>query len=219
MPDSRDLNAEHARAAAELAADVGVEHVANVYAKALLDTTERTGRTNAVVEEFDSLVADVLDRFPKLETVLDSTLILPEEKEVLLDKIFGGRATPVLVHFLKVVARHGRLDCLRAIHCQTHVLLDQLRHRIPVRLTTATPIDSAMVRQIVEQLRAAIGGEPVLEQHVDPSLIGGAVLRVGDMVHDGSIANQLKILREQIRDRSAHEIQSRRDRFRNTTGN
>ena len=46
--------------------------------------------------------------------------------------MFGGRVSPVLVNFLKVVARHGRLDCLRAIHCQTHVLYDRLRNRIPV---------------------------------------------------------------------------------------
>ena len=55
-----------------------------------------------------------------------------------------------------------------------------------------------MVRRIVEDLRAKLGGEPVLEQQTDPELIGGAVLRVGDMVYDGSIANQLQNLRQQI---------------------
>ena len=60
-----------------------------------------------------------------------------------------------------------------------------------------------------------LGGEPLVEQVVDPTVIGGAVLRVGDVVYDGSVANQLQILRQQMIDRSVHEIQSRRDRFRN----
>ena len=52
-----------------------------------------------------------------------------------------------------------------------------------------------------------------------PALIGGAVLRVGDVVYDGSIANQLQIIRQEMIDRSVDEIQSRRDRFRNPAGN
>lgn len=213
MVEPRDT-AEHARVAAQMEADVGAEHIADVYAKGLLDATEQTGQTAVVVEEFDAVMAEVLDRFPKLEAVLNSVLVRPDEKEALLDRTLGGRVSPVLVHFLKVVARHGRLDCLRAIHCQTHDLYDQLRHRIPVRLTTAAPVDPTLARRIVETLREKLDGEPVIEQQTDPSLIGGAVLRLGDVVYDGSIANQLKNLRQQIGDRSAHEIQSRRNRFR-----
>ena len=145
MSESRDITAEHARTAAQMEADVGAEHVADVYAKALLDTTERTGQTEAVIADFDAIVAEMVDRFPKLEAVLDSILVSPEEKAALIDKILGGRVSPVLVNFLKVVARHCRLDCLRAIHLQTHALYDKLRSRIPVRLTTAAPVDPAMV--------------------------------------------------------------------------
>ncbi len=61
-------------------------------------------------------------------------------------------------------------------------------------------------------------GEPVLDERVDPGVIGGIVVRIGDTVYDGSIANQLENLRQQIIDRSAHEIQSRRDRFRSPAG-
>jgi F-type H+-transporting ATPase subunit delta len=215
MAESRDVTAEDARTAAQMEAEVGAEHVANVYAKALLDATERTGQTAVVVDELDAVMAEVIDRYPKLEAVFGSALVRPEEKAALIDKTFGPRVSPVLVHFLKVVARHGRLDCLRAIHLQTHARYDELRHRIPVQLTTAAPVDPAMARRIVDGLRRKLDGEPVLEQRTDPTLIGGAVLRVGDVVYDGSIATQLENLRQQISDRSAHEIQSRRDRFRN----
>jgi len=219
MSESRDITAEHARAAAQMEADAGVEHIADVYAKGLLAATERAGQTAAVIDEFDAVMTEVIGRFPKLEAVLDSILVLPEEKVALIDKTLGGRVSPMLVNFLKVVARHGRLDCLRAIHCQAHAAYDRLRRRIPVRLTTAEPISADMAARIVENLRGKLEGEPIIEQLVDPSLIGGAVLRVGDMIYDGSIANQLQNLRRKVSDRSAHEIQSRRDRFRNPAGN
>ena len=80
-------------------------------------------------------------------------------------------------------------------------------------------MSAAAVEHIAESLRAKLGGEPIFQQETDPSLIGGAVLRIGDTVYDGSIANQLQNLRQQMIERSAHEIQSRRDRFRNPAGN
>ncbi len=219
MAESKDLTAEHARTAAQIEADVGVEHVARVYAKALVDTTERSGTTAEVVDEFDTIMAEVARRFPKLEAVLASALVSPEEKSGVIDRVFQGRVSPLLVNFLKVVARHDRLGCLRAIHCETHAMIDRLRNRIPVRLTTAEPIDAAEARQIADRLREKLGGDPVFQQEIDPSLIGGAVLRIGDTVYDGSVANQLHNLRQQMIERTAHEIQSRRDRFRNPAGN
>lgn len=219
MSESRDITAEHARVAAEMQAEVGAEHIADVYAKALLDATEGAGQSATVVEEFDAVIAEVIDAFPKLEAVLDSILVLPEEKAALIGRTLAGRVSPILINFLKVVARHGRLDCLRAIHCQTHVAYDKLRRRVPVRLTTATPVSAEMAAKIIAELRVKLDGEPVVEQEVDPSLIGGAVLRVGDVIYDGSIANQLQNLRQQISERSAHEIQSRRDRFGYSAGN
>lgn len=219
MAESKDITAEHARTAAQIEADVGVEHIADVYAKALLDTTERAGSTAVVLEEFDAVVAEVLNQYPKLEAVLASVLVSPEEKSALIDSVLKSHVSATFVNFLKVVARHGRLDCLRAIHCAMHAMYDKLRNRIPVQLTTATPLSAESAAHIADSIRAKLGGEPIFQQVTDPSLIGGAVLRIGDTVYDGSIANQLNILRQQMLDRSAHEIQSRRDRFRNPAGN
>jgi F-type H+-transporting ATPase subunit delta len=219
MSESKDITAEHARTAAQIEADVGVEHIADVYAKALLDTTEQAGATASVLDEFDTVITEVLGAFPKLEAVLASVLVSPEEKSALIDRVLRSRVSTTLVNFLKVVARHGRLDCLRAIHCAAHAMYDKLRNRITVQLTTAAPLSAESAAHIADGIRAKLGGEPVFQQVTDPSLIGGAVLRVGDTVYDGSIANQLHILRQQMLDRSAHEIQSRRDRFRNPAGN
>ncbi len=152
MPESSDITARDARTAAQMEGEVGAEHIAGVYARGLLGATEHAGQTAAVVEEFDALMAEVVGHFPKFRAVLDSVLVLPEEKETLIERVFGGRVSPTMVNFFKVVARHGRLDCLPAIHYQTHVLYDRLRNRIPVTLTTAAPASPEMIRRIIDDL-------------------------------------------------------------------
>jgi F-type H+-transporting ATPase subunit delta len=74
-------------------------------------------------------------------------------------------------------------------------------------------------QQLSETLRGMLGGQPVLVVNTRPELIGGIVLRVGDTVYDGSVATRLARIRDQMIDRSVHEIQSGRDRFGSAEGN
>jgi F-type H+-transporting ATPase subunit delta len=194
--------------------EVGVERVAAVYAEAFLGAAAKEGPVPERIDELDSLVADVLDQFPALETVLASGLVAHEEKVALLDRLLGSRASPHLLRFLKVVSRHGRLDCLRAIRREVHRAFERMQGRVSVRVTTATPLEDAAAGRLVDSLRKTLEGEPVLQRVVDPGVLGGVVVRVGDTIYDASLAAQLESLRQQILDRSAHEIQSRRDRFR-----
>src|SRR5271169_1755612 len=103
MAESRDVTAEDARTAAQIEADVGVEHIADVYAKGLLDATEHAGATAAVIEEFDSFMTEILGQYPRFEAILASALVSPEDKSAAIDRVLSGRASAILVNFLKVV--------------------------------------------------------------------------------------------------------------------
>jgi F-type H+-transporting ATPase subunit delta len=199
--------------------DVGAYHLGMVYAKALLGATENAGNTDEVLTELDALVDEVLHRHPQIDAALATAMINDEDKAAIIDRVFAGRVTTVFLNFLKVVAGHGRGDCLRAIRKAVHDLLDEQRGRVRVKLTTAAPIDQEITQRIENQLRASLQGEPVLARFVDPDLISGIVLRVGDTVFDGSVASRLEQIRQQMIHRSVHEIQRRRDRFSPPTGN
>ena len=218
---AKDSQANDARYAAEADPDVGREHVGNVYAEALLAAAQKAGSLDEAMEAFGSLVDDVLSAFPAFEDILSSRLVSHEEKVEILDRVFGAKTDtlPLFLDFLKVVSHHERLDCLRDIHRQAHVRFNEIRRRVPVRLTTPVAIDEKLALQVKENIRKLIGGEPILRCDVDPELIGGAVLRIGDTIYDGSIAAALRNTAQQMIDRSVHEIQSRRDRFSNSAGN
>jgi F-type H+-transporting ATPase subunit delta len=213
MSEADDITARDARAAEKFSPDVGREQIGEIYARALLGAAQKAGQTAAVMDELDAVVEEALAANPKLETVLASPLIGQEEKTALLDRVFQPRISGLLLNFLKVVSRHGRLDCLRAIRHEARKLYDETLGNVRVRITTATAVAPEQAEQITAALSASLGRRPILETVVDPALVGGAVLRIGDTVYDGSVANQLQQIRQQMIDRSVHEIQSRRDSF------
>jgi len=199
--------------------DVGDESIAAVYAKALMSATEAAGQTDIVLAQLDSFITDVLDKLPRLDSILSSRLISADEKIAILDKAIGQEAARLFVSFLKVLAKNGRLDSLRAVRREARKIVDRIRGRVPVHVTTAVEIDGGLQQQLTIALRGMLGAEPVLQVSTRPDLIGGLVLRIGDTVYDGSIATRLARLREHMIDRSVHEIQSGRDRFSIAEGN
>lgn len=201
------------------AVNVGAQQVAGVYAKALVGAAQKADRLDELVVELRDFLATVLDPFPKFEEVLGSALVAHEEKSQMLDRLFASKLSATMLDFLKVVSRHGRLDVLRAIAGEVERQYDELRGRIRVQLHTATPLADGAAGNLATSLRKLLGGEPDVEASVDPALIGGVVLRVGDTVYDGSVARQLAQVRQQMINRSVHEIQSRRDRVRHSGGN
>ncbi|MCL2349311.1 MAG: ATP synthase F1 subunit delta, partial [Planctomycetaceae bacterium] len=208
---SKPIPEQDALFAAEFAADVTVEKIAAVYAEAFLNAVEaKKEPVDDAVDEFDSLVRDVLDRNKKFDAILKSVVIQPDVKLGVVDRVFSGKASATFLSFLKVLAKHARLDLLRVIRLEIHKLNDKRKGRIPVIVTTATEMPAEAFAGLAGRLRAKLGGEPVIQNQIDPNVLGGIVIRVGDTIYDASIATQLLNVRQNMIDRSAHEIQSRR---------
>ena len=205
--------------AAEFNADVSREKIAEVYAEALAGACDAVQADfDSVLEEFASLFADVFAAWPKLEEIFNSAMVSAGEKSRILDEILGS-SSEMFRNFLKTVNRRGRLDLLRDMYRQCAVLSRRRHGHVAVQITTAAPLDETVRESLVAQLRKLVKGEPDITAVVDPETIGGIIVRVGDTLFDASIATQLKNVRQQMIDRSAHEIQSRRKRFSNTEGN
>ncbi|HEY2840801.1 MAG TPA: ATP synthase F1 subunit delta [Pirellulales bacterium] len=199
--------------------DPASQQVATIYAKALLAATAASGQSGAALDELSAIQRDVFQAYPKLSEILASAFIDVDEKLGILDRTFGGRVSPVVMNFLKVLAKHDRLAVLKDLIQVARDLYIKQQGQLSVEVTTATPLSDSQTAQIQQQLRALLGAEPVLSPQIKPELIGGVVLRVGDTVYDGSVAAQLADMRGRIINRSVHEIQSRRDRFSNSAGN
>jgi F-type H+-transporting ATPase subunit delta len=193
--------------------DTGQQYLASVYAKALLAASENAGETEAVLEGLQSLVDDVLEQAPGLESTLASPRVPLEAKEKMLQAAFAGRTPATFLTFLKVICRRGRFDCLRAILRATRKQYNELRNRVEVQVSTADPLNAEDLEATTNQLRIALGRDVDVQVNIVPDLIGGLVIRVGDTVYDGSVANRLKKLRDDMVAQSSQQIRSELDRF------
>ena len=168
--------------------DVTEEQIARVYAQAFLAVADKSGREAELVAEVESFVDDVLNCFPQLEQTLRSEFIDAEEKQNVLDRIFRGRASAEMLQFLKVLAVRGRLGILRAIARVLHRLHSERSGRRDVEVRVPRELDASLQDEIRDRLRKVLAAEPVLNVVVDPSLLAGLKLRVGDKVFDASAA-------------------------------
>ncbi|HND52161.1 MAG TPA: ATP synthase F1 subunit delta, partial [Pirellulaceae bacterium] len=135
------------------------------------------------------------------------------DKEQMLEKVLRGKVVGQLLDFLKVVSRHGRMDCLRAINEAAHRLNDERRGRVLVTVVTASPIDDQLLSQINSQLSAALGKQAILQTRVNPELLGGLEVRIGDKVYDGSLRTRLEKMRGDALNQAIERMRRNPDRL------
>jgi F-type H+-transporting ATPase subunit delta len=193
--------------------DAGREHLGSVYAQALLGAAEKAGVAEQIMEELESLVDDVLEKYPTLRNVLAAPKVSVEDKERFLDKALGGRASSLLINGLKVMARHGRLDCIRDVRKAYRKLLNELRGRVEVLVRVATPISDAQLGQIADKLRGMLKKDVDIKMEVRPEILGGIIVKVGDTLYDGSVIAKLDQMRSKALANTEKELRAALERF------
>jgi F-type H+-transporting ATPase subunit delta len=186
--------------------------LARTYADALLNAAAANDEMDAVVDELEELVDDVWNSQPKLVSVLASSAS-PETKDALIVKVFEGRALPTITRFLRVLNRHGRLGLLPRIAAEARSRFDVRRNRVAVTVRSAVPLDEQERQSLHGRLSAMTAATPVVRYEVNPDLLGGLVVQVGDDVFDASLRSQLNQLRRGLIEGKSHELQARREEF------
>lgn len=192
--------------------DTDQQVVGDIYAKALLGFGKQQGNSDQLVSEV-SAVVDALGELPKLKRALGSPRISWEAKSGVLEKAFQSRVSKETMNFLKVVGQRGRFNCLGAIAASASRMQDEAMGRVKAMMTTAAEVDDSVKQKVSSQLAQLLGKEVNLSAHVDPDIIGGMVVRVGDTVYDGSVKNQLEQVRSKAVKRAADAIRENLDRF------
>ena len=193
--------------------DTGAEHLGRVYAEALLAAAQAGGATDAVVDQLQALVDDVLNQHPQLAAAFASPRVDPEEKQRIIDRLFASQVHPTLLHFLKIVARRERLHYLRQIASSAVALRDERLGRLVAEVRSAVPLTEELRQAVVARLQETMRQEIVLRETVDPQLIGGLLVRIGDTVFDSSVSNRLSGMARKTRQSFARQMLENADRF------
>jgi F-type H+-transporting ATPase subunit delta len=167
--------------------------IARNYAEALFDLGGPNGRADGYAELIDA-VAGAVETTPRVQAVLMSPRVPKSEKARLLGAALEG-APREFVRFLQSLVRRGRQRYLRDIATEYQVLLDIKHNRVRAGVTLARPADQALQRDIQAALSRRLGKEVLAAFHVDPEILGGTVVRVGERIHDGSVRRRMTKLR------------------------
>lgn len=171
--------------------------VATPYATALYSAAADAGRLNEVDGELAE-IADAVRENPALARALTNPAVRGEGKSNLLAALAKGD-DPLVARFLQVLLDHRRLGDLIAIQeaFADRVRLD--RNELAVELTTAVAIDDATADKVQQQLATATGLTVTMDRTVDPTILGGVVLRVRDRLVDASLRRRLDLLGRDLR--------------------
>ena len=191
--------------------DVDVEKLAGVYAQAALDAAG-DGDTE-VLEDLQSVVSEVLDKFPEMEEIFGSALVSQGEKVGLIDRLLDSRVSTTTINFLKVLNKHDRLGLLRQVVRVAGQLWQERSNRVPVQLELAAAVDAKLQEEIAASLSKALDIEPVITTTINPALIAGFVARIGDKVYDASTRTTLERSRKAMVSRAIEAIVHHPEQF------
>jgi F-type H+-transporting ATPase subunit delta len=172
------------------------ETVARNYAEALFDLGERSGHTTQYADLMDAVAAAV-ENTPDVQSVMMSPRVPKPAKSRILAAALQG-VPREFVLFLQALVKRNRHMLLREIAVSYHDLLDLKLNRVRAAVTLARPADEALQRTITEALSRQLKKEVIPAFSVDPEILGGTVVRIGERIHDGSLRRRVVKLRRQL---------------------
>jgi F-type H+-transporting ATPase subunit delta len=167
------------------------------YARALFGTAQRKDAVDQVEEDLKS-VDQVLRQVPLLSRALRAPTIGTARKQELVRRAFATRVGDLSLRFLALVVDRGREDILSDIYAEFQRLANEQRNLLPVQVTSATELSDAERASLAQAVARRTGKQAVLEVHVDPRLLGGVILRMGDTIIDGSVRTRLNQLKQRL---------------------
>ena len=171
--------------------------IALTWAQSLLDLANEQGQTESVANDVQQL-EQLIEQNRDFADFLSSPGISNEERANALSRIFSGRVSVLQERFLQLMSERGRLSLLPEVLEAFEHLLDEQLGKIEVDVTVAARLSDSELEAVRSRVSQALGRDAVIHQYVDPDIIGGIVLRVGDQVVDASIRRQLEAMRRRL---------------------
>jgi len=173
-----------------------VDGVARRYAQAVFELARESGDLDKWSRDLDAVAAIMSD--PEIAPILKSERVRDSEKIGLLEQLLAG-VSPQGLNLARLLVKNSRVDYAEAIRLGFNAMLDSQRGIIHAGVTSAVPLGDEEKSQLISHLSEMTGGAQVdLKTNVDPAILGGIIVRIGDRLIDGSVRAKLTTLRRQL---------------------
>jgi F-type H+-transporting ATPase subunit delta len=173
-----------------------MEEIAAVYARSLFEVASEQDKLDDVRDQLGAF-ADALGENRDLQVFFFSPYFSTAEKEDGLDRVVSG-ADPTIVNFLKLLIEKHRMPALFRIRADYEAMWEDENKLLPVQITSAVELDQQVVSQLGDRIAEQTDRKVDIAADVDPDILGGIVVRVGNSVLDASVRNRLEQLRRQV---------------------
>jgi F-type H+-transporting ATPase subunit delta len=173
-----------------------MEEIAKVYARSLFEVAREQGKLDQVREQLVQF-ADALNANRELAVFFFSPYFSITEKQDALDRVLDG-AEEIFLNFLKLLIEKHRMPVIFRIRQAFEELWEEENRTLPVEITSAIELDQGTTESLARQLAERAGRKVKLATRVDPEILGGLVVRVGNSILDASIRNRLEQLRRHV---------------------
>jgi F-type H+-transporting ATPase subunit delta len=173
-----------------------MEEIASVYARSLFEVAQERDKLDTVRDELGEF-ADAMNASRELQVFLFSPYFSTNEKVEGLDKAISG-ADETIVNFLELLIEKHRMPAIFRIRAEFDRLWEEENKLLPVQVTSAVELSKDTVKQIGDRIAEQTDRKVELSSIVDPDILGGIVVRVGNSVLDASIRNRLENFRKQV---------------------
>jgi F-type H+-transporting ATPase subunit delta len=173
-----------------------MEEIAQVYARSLFEVAKEQSKLDVVKEQLGQF-ADALDGNRELSIYFFSPYFSTPEKKDGLGKLLDG-ADEVVTNFLALLIENHRMPVIFRVRREYDALWELENKRLPVTVTSAVALDEATVQSIGDAIGKQTGQKVELTANVDPDVLGGLIVRVGNSILDASIRNRLENLRRSV---------------------
>jgi F-type H+-transporting ATPase subunit delta len=188
---------------------VAVNDVSRVYANSLFDIAKEKNILPQIEEEL-KVVSDIISEEDDLRKYLNSPGIDNVSKKELVDRVFAGKISEYIVNLMKLSIDNGRQSVISEIYKAFVELNDIANNRQRITVITQSNLDSSLLGKIKTEIGTKYGKEIIVTEQVDESILGGIIIKIGDLVIDGSLAKGLtnirrNLLNSKVRSEMAYE--------------
>jgi len=171
--------------------------VASRYAKSIIDLAAEQNVLEEVKADIEVFV-NTCRANPALQAILKNPIISLDKKASILDGLFAAKLNKMILSFFKIVIRKGRSEILYATGKEFLNQYDVIKNIVQARVTSASALSAENIKEIEDVVKEATQGVVYLTTEVDPDLIGGFILKVGDKQFDASLSSKLNKLKKEF---------------------
>lgn len=171
------------------------------YAKAILSFALEQQKEVEVNDDM-LLVANTIQESKELQLLLSSPVLKTELKKSALKEIFASKTSALTIGLINLLIDNKRLPILGEVAKKYTLIYDSLKGIEVAKVTTAIPLTEELNQQVLQKVIEITGKQATIESIINPDIIGGFILRIGDIQYDASVSNKLRVLKRQFENES-----------------